>query len=43
MECYGQNVWCAVKIPNDGFFVCANRARIDAIDFEDTENYSRTI
>lgn len=39
MEFYGLDIWCAVKIPADSFFVCANRARIMEIDFEDSENY----
>ena len=39
MECYGLNLWCAVKIPDNAFFVAANRARINEIDFEDSENY----
>jgi len=38
-EFYGRDLWCAVKIPDNAFFVCANRARINEIDFEDTENY----
>ena len=33
------DLWCAVRIPDDAFFVCANRARINEIDFDDTENY----
>lgn len=39
MELYGLDLWCAVKIPSNAFFVCANRARINEIDFEDDENY----
>lgn len=38
-EFYGLDLWCAVKIPDDAFFVCANRCRINEIDFEDPENY----
>ena len=38
-EFYGLDLWCAVRIPDDAFFVCANRARINEIDFDDTENY----
>lgn len=38
-EFYGLDLWCAVKIPDDAFFVCANRARINEFDFDDTENY----
>lgn len=39
MECYGLDLWCAVKIPDNAFFVAANRCRIDHIDFNDPENY----
>lgn len=38
-EFYGLDLWCAVRIPDDAFFVCANRARINEINFDDTENY----
>ena len=38
-EFYGLDLWCAVKIPDNAFFVCANRARINEIDFDDPENY----
>ncbi|MEG1967072.1 MAG: C69 family dipeptidase, partial [Clostridia bacterium] len=38
-EFYGLDLWCAVRIPTDAFFVCANRCRINEIDFEDSENY----
>ncbi len=40
-ECYGKNTWCAVRIPDDHFFIAANSARISYIDFNDTnhENY----
>lgn len=38
-EFYGRDLWCAVRIPDNAFFVCANRCRINEIDFEDTENY----
>lgn len=38
-EAYGGYLWCAVRIPDDAFFVAANRARICEVDFEDTENY----
>lgn len=38
-EYYGRDLWAAVRMPSDGFFVAANRARIDDIDFEDSENY----
>ncbi|NLB91079.1 MAG: dipeptidase [Clostridiales bacterium] len=37
-EFYGRDLWCAVRIPDDAFFVCANRARINEIDFEDTKH-----
>lgn len=38
-EFYGRDLWAAVRIPKNGFFVAANRARIDRIDFNDKENY----
>ncbi|MBQ6594980.1 MAG: C69 family dipeptidase [Clostridia bacterium] len=38
-EAYGQDLWAAVRIPADSFFVAANRARIAEFDFDDTENY----
>lgn len=38
-EFYGQDLWAAVRIPDNGFFVASNRARIDHIDFNDSENY----
>lgn len=38
-EVYGGYLWCAVRLPEDSFFVAANRARICEIDFEDSENY----
>jgi dipeptidase len=38
-EFYGLDLWAAVRIPKNGFFVAANRARIDKIDFNDKENY----
>lgn len=38
-EFYGLDLWCAVKIPDNAFFVCANRCRINEIDFDDPENY----
>lgn len=38
-EFYGRDLWCAVRVPDDAFFVCANRCRINEIDFEDNENY----
>ena len=39
MEVYGLDLWCAVRIPDDAFFVAANRCRINEIDFNDPENY----
>lgn len=39
MELYGLDLWCAVRIPDDGFFVCANRARINEIDFENPDKF----
>lgn len=38
-EFYGLDLWAAVRIPDDAYFVAANRARIDHIDFDDDENY----
>lgn len=38
-EAYGADLWAAVRIPNDAFFVAANRAVINEFDFEDKENY----
>ncbi len=38
-EFYGKDLWCAVKLPSNAFFVAANRARIDHFDFNDNENY----
>lgn len=38
-EAYGLDLWAAVRIPDNAFFVAANRARINEFDFEDTENY----
>lgn len=31
--------WVAQRLPDDEFYVAANRARIGVIDFEDTENF----
>ena len=28
-EAYGGNMWCAFRVPDDAFFFCANRCRID--------------
>ncbi len=39
VEFYGKDLWCAVRIPDNAFFVGANRARIDHVDFDDPENY----
>lgn len=41
LETYGKDMWCAVRIPDDHFFIAANSARIAYIDFNDTnhENY----
>lgn len=38
-EYYGLDLWCAFKVPDNAFFVCANRARINEIDFDDPENF----
>ncbi len=37
-EVYGGNIWCAVRIPDDAFFFCANRCRIDFWE-EDSDTY----
>lgn len=38
-EAYGADLWAAVRIPSNSFFVAANRAVINEFDFEDKENY----
>ncbi len=38
-EAYGGTLWAAVRLPEDAFFVAANRARINEFDFDDPENY----
>lgn len=38
-EFYGKDMWCAVRIPDDHFFIAANSARISYIDFNDPDNY----
>jgi len=38
-EVYGGRMWAAVRIPDNAMHVAANRATINYIDFEDTENY----
>lgn len=38
LETYGKDMWCAVRIPDDHFFIAANSARISYIDFNDTEH-----
>lgn len=38
-EAYGGTIWAAVRMPDDMFFVSANRARINEFDFNDPENY----
>lgn len=38
-EAYGLGLWAAVRIPDNAFFVSANRARINEFDFDDHENY----
>lgn len=38
-EVYGGKLWCAVRIPDNAFFVAANRARICEVNFEDKDNY----
>ncbi len=37
-EFYGRGIWCAVRMPDDMFFVAANRARLRNIDLTDEEN-----
>ncbi|PIE55030.1 MAG: peptidase C69 [Dethiosulfovibrio peptidovorans] len=37
-EFYGRDLWCAVRMPDDMFFVSANRARLRDIDLTDKEN-----
>lgn len=38
-EAYGADLWAAARIPDNAFFVAANRARINEFDFEDKENF----
>ncbi len=38
-EYYGRDLWCAVRLPKNAFFVAANHARIHSVDFNDKENY----
>lgn len=38
-EAYGGTLWAAVRLPDDAFFVAANRARIAEFDFNDPDNY----
>ncbi|HRZ63295.1 MAG TPA: C69 family dipeptidase [Spirochaetia bacterium] len=38
-EYYGRDLWCAVRMPKNAFFVAANHARIHSFDFNDKENY----
>ena len=37
-EFYGRDIWVAVRIPDDHFFVASNRAKIRDIDLDDEEN-----
>lgn len=37
-EFYGRDIWVAVRIPNDHFFVAANRARIGVVNLNDKAN-----
>lgn len=37
-EVYGGNIWCAFRVPDDAFFFCANRCRIDFWE-EDSDTY----
>ncbi len=37
-EAYGGNMWCAFRLPDDAFFFCANRCRIDFWE-EDSDTY----
>lgn len=38
VEFYGRGLWCAVRMPDDMFFVSANRARLRNVDLTDPEN-----
>ncbi|MEF9894546.1 MAG: C69 family dipeptidase [Clostridia bacterium] len=38
-EFYGRDLWCAVRLPSNAFFVAANRARIDEFKFDDPDNF----
>lgn len=37
-EFFGHDIWAAVRIPDDHFFVAANRSRLGELDFDDKEN-----
>ena len=37
-EVYGLDIWVAFRLPDDQFFVCANRHKIRDIDLNDKEN-----
>lgn len=38
-EFYGRGIWAAQRVPDDHYFVAANRARIGEINLNDTKNY----
>jgi len=38
-EVYGLDIWAAFRLPDDQFFVCANRHKIRDIDLNDKENF----
>ncbi len=38
-EAYGRDIWAAVRMPDDHFFVAANRARIGEVNLNDPANY----
>ncbi len=39
VEFYGGHIYVGFRVPDDEIFVCANRARINHIDWDDTENW----
>ncbi len=38
-EAYGETLWAAFRLPDDAYFVAANRARITEFDFDDPDNF----
>lgn len=38
-ESYGLDLWCAARIPDDHFFIAANSARINYVEFDNPDWY----